>query len=201
MINITEKIVNIIPKGEFNDGKRAKRIVEFFDNYVSAPENRLILGVTALASQPFFDLYNKDVDEKTRKISCARTIAKIVSGTLTGVLIRAGFISLTKNYSIVGEIGAKKIVKVIENGKEAIKKAIPITKWKKFFTPSEAKSDEIHAYKQYQNAMGTLLAIVTMIFTNFIIDAPLTRFLTNQLTKNIDKPDLTPTNKPSGGAK
>lgn len=186
MTKITEMIVNKISPREFAAGKRANKVVEWFGENITTPENRLILGVTALASQPFFDLYNKDVDEKTRVISCARTIGKIVSGTLTGVAIRGGFIKLAKHNSLVGEVGTKKVIQIVRKGKEAIQKHILITKGKKLFTPSDALSDSTHAYKQYQNAMGTILAIVAMIFTNFIIDAPLTKLITNTLVKRFE---------------
>lgn len=162
-IDIIGKIVNKCPKQEFNGG-RGEKVINFFDKFISVPENRLIIGVSALMTQPFIDLYNKKTDEKTRKISCIRTIAKTAACTFTGVTIRAGFIKLAKNYSVVGDVGANKL--------------------RKFFTPSAALSDKTHAYRQYQNTMGTLLAVVGMLFTNFLIDAPLTKFLTNKL---IDK--------------
>jgi len=166
-IGIIGKIVNSCPKHEF-DGGRGEKVINFFDKYISVPENRLLIGVSALASQPFIDLYNKDVDEKTRVVSCARTIAKTAVGTVTGVAIRAGFISLAKNYSVVDNADAK------FTGTKKIRK---------LFTPTITTSDKTHAYRQYQNTMGTLLAVGAMLFTNFLIDAPLTTFFTNHLMK------------------
>lgn len=165
-IDMIGKIVNICPKRAFNGG-RGDKAIKFFDKFVSVPENRLIIGVTALATQPFIDLYNKDVDKKTRVVSCARTIAKNFVGVVTGVTIRAGFIKLAEKYSEVGDVGDKKI--------------------KKLFTPSNAVSDKTHAYKQYRNTVGTLLAVICMVFSNFIIDAPLTAVMTNWLIKKMDK--------------
>lgn len=176
-IGIIEKIVDRCPKHEFNGG-RGERFINFFDKHVSVTENRLIIGVSALASQPFIDLYNKDVDEKTRVVSCARTIAKTLIGTITGVAIRAGFIKLAQNYSRVGNAQIPKV--------------------RKLFTPSVAISDKTHAYRQYQNTMGTLLAVGALLFTNFLIDAPLTKFLTNHLVKkfgaedSVSKDDINP---------
>lgn len=163
MINISAKIASKIPKREFNGG-RGERLINWFGRNVSTPENRLIIGVTALLSQPFIDLYNKDVDEETRVVSCARTIGKIVAGTLSGVAVRASFIHLVRNYSEMSKVGGKKI--------------------KKLFTPSKALPEMPYAYKQYQNAMGMFLAIGAMLVTNFAIDVPLTNFLTNNLTKS-----------------
>lgn len=162
MINIADKIVSIIPKREFNGG-RGEKVVHWFGENISAPENRLIIGVSALMSQPFIDLYNKDVDEDTRIVSCARTIAKTVVGTAVGFSVRAGFVHLIKHYSALGNTGTKKI--------------------KKLFTPSVAPEKMTYAYRQYQNAMGMFLAVATMLVTNFAIDATFTNLLTNKLTK------------------
>lgn len=38
-------------------------------------------------------------------------------------------------------------------------------------------------YKNYKNAMGTLLATIIMTGTNFLVDAPLTSLLTNGISK------------------
>lgn len=164
MIRITDKIVEKIPVKKFKGGLDEK-FINWFGEHVSTPQNRVIIGATALLSQPWIDLNNKEVDEKTRKVSCARTVAKIISGTLTGFAVRAGLIKLVREFSKQGDVGEKLI--------------------KKFFTPSNAKENLPYAYRQYQNAMGMLLAIVGLLVTNFIVDAPLTNFLTNLLTKNI----------------
>lgn len=163
-VDVIGKIVNHLPKHEFNGGW-GEKVVKFFDKQISVPENRLLIGVSALASQPFIDLYNKDVDEKTRIVSCARTVAKTLSGTILGVAIRAGCIHLAKNYSELDNSGAKPI--------------------KKMFSPSNA-SVKNHAYRQYQNAIGTLLAVVGLLFSNFLLDAPLTAVLTNVLVKKME---------------
>lgn len=162
-IDVIGRIVKLIPPKKFNGGG-GEKMITFFDKFINVPENRLLIGVSALATQPFIDLYNKDTDEKTRLVSCARTIAKHGVGLVTGVAIRAGFIKLAKNYSVIGSHGIKPI--------------------KKIFTPSNAISDKTHAYTQYQNTMGTLLATAGMLFSNFLIDAPLTKYYTNVLIKH-----------------
>lgn len=179
-MKVTDKIVNIIPARKFN-GKRSERFLNWFGKHISTPENRLIIGISALASQPFIDLYNNKVDEKTRIVSCARTIAKTVSGTIIGVAVRLGFTKLTQNYSELGDVGNKN--------------------YKKFFTPSAAiiPHKKTYAYKQYQNAMGMLLSVAALLITNFAIDAPLTIFLTNRLTKNFENAGKN--KKSDGGAK
>jgi len=160
-LTVVDRIAKALPAFNFNSAKLSKRI-QWLGKHISTPESVLIVGATALASQPFFDLYNKKTDEKTRKVSCYRTISKIIATTLTGFLIRRGFINLVKNNSVIGEEVSKT--------------------FKKFFTPSDA-TDFDHAYEKYQNGLGTILALITMIFTNFAIDAPLTMFLTHRLAK------------------
>lgn len=162
MIKITDFITNKLPKREFNGG-RTERVIHWFGKHISAPENRLIIGASALVSQPFIDYYNKDVDEETRKVSAARTIAKTIAGTITGYSVRAGFTKLVEKYS---KFDSKN----------------------NFFTPSNASKSLPQTYKQYQNAMGMTLAIIGLVITNFAIDAPLTNFLTNFLTPKINKP-------------
>lgn len=137
---------------------------------ISSAEQRLILGASALMSQPFIDANNKNVDEKTRKVSVARTIAKIVAGTFTGYFIRKGCIK-----------GIKALSQVLGPN---------VPKWKTVFTPKNVKDNTTDAFLQYRNAMGTVVALVVMMFTNFIIDAPLTKFLTNALVKKGEEKNM-----------
>lgn len=136
---------------------------------ISSAEQRLILGASALMSQPFIDASNKNVDEKTRKVSVARTIAKIIAGTLTGFAIR------------------KACIKGIKAMSQPLGENVP--KWKTLFTPKGTTDTKTDAFVQYRNAMGTVVALVVMLFSNFLIDAPLTKFLTNRLVKEQDRPD------------
>ncbi len=53
-------------------------------------------------------------------------------------------------------------------------------KFQTFLTPSNHVGGETDSLKQYRNAMGTIWSLVIMMFTNFLIDAPLTKFLTNK---------------------
>lgn len=164
---VGQKIYNAVSDCEINN----KAIIDFFDKVgkkVSSPEQRLILGVTALASQPFIDGHNKRVDKETRKVSVARTVAKIIAGTLTGVLIRRGCIK-----------GIDCMSKIAKEGEV-------LPKWKQFFTPA-VKNLDIDAFKQYKNALGTITALVVMLFTNFLIDAPLTKYLTNLFVAKADE--------------
>ena len=58
------------------------------------------------------------------------------------------------------------------------------------FTPKDVKDNTTDAFLQYRNAVGTVVALVVMMFTNFIIDAPLTKFLTNALVKKGEEKNM-----------
>ena len=164
--NMTQRIVNIMPSMTVSN-ERALKSLKWIGEKISSPENRLILGGSALMSQPFIDLHNRKVDEDTRKISAARTVAKIIAGTATGVLIRSGCIHAINAFTkLPSEITPNMKFKNLRT----------------LFTPSPGLCANLNKYKK---AMGTILATVVMMFTNFLIDAPLTKFLTNKFIDRI----------------
>ena len=162
MRTIQQKGLDLIPDAVYSGDKITKNIKNTGEK-ISSAEQRLILGATALMTQPFIDANNKSVDEKTRKVSVARTIAKIVAGTLTGYFIRKGCI---KGIKALSQIPGPNV-----------------PKYKTLFTPRGITDNTTDAFKQYRNAMGTVVALLVMMVTNFAIDAPLTKFLTNALVK------------------
>lgn len=150
------------------DSKKVANGLKWAQEKIAAPHQRLILGATALSSQPFIDLSNNKVDERTRKISCAKTLAKIIVGTTVGVSVRAACLYLTKNYTKVDELGRK-----------AAKNS--------FLVPSVMKNFTKNKHIQYVNAVGAILGVLTCLFTNFLIDAPLTKHFTNKFSAKIDE--------------
>ncbi len=133
----------------------------------TSPQQRLVQGATAIVMQPLIDARNKKVDDETRKVSIARTCAKIIAGTLTGFAIR---------YACIKGIAAmSKPLSEVATDISPLKK-----KFQTFLTPSNHVGGETDSLKQYRNAMGTIWSLVIMMFTNFLIDAPLTKFLTNK---------------------
>jgi len=126
---------------------------------IAGPETRLILGATALATQPFLDYYNQSVDEKTRKYSVCKTIAKIVVGTTVGVIVR----SLSIKYA--GQL----------------LRSIDVTK----IAPNVLKKKESRSL--LKNTIGDILGLGVCMFSNFLIDAPLTKAGTNILVNKFVK--------------
>ncbi len=138
--------------------------IKWVGQHVSSPQQRLILGATALMSQPFIDLYNRKVDEETRKVSALRTIAKIIAGTTTGYFVRYGC-----------NLAVEKFINAPIKGQKA---------WKSLLYPQKIVKATEEGLRQYKLSIGAILALGVMLFTNFLIDAPLTKYLTN---KFIDK--------------
>lgn len=164
---INQGIVNIVPKMTISNEKTLNGL-KWVGEKVSSPENRLILGVTALMSQPFIDLNNKKVDEDTRKVSAARTVAKIIAGTTTGVLIRSGCIHAIDAFTKLPT---------------EITPAMKFKKLRTLFTPSAGILQDLN---QYKKSLGTILSLGVMVVTNFLLDAPLTKFLTNKFVDRIN---------------
>lgn len=125
--------------------------------------NRAIMGVTALATQPAIDYYNHRVDEETRTVSRNRTIAKIVAGTLVGILVRGSCYELVK-----------KMTNLRGTGKYS-RALVPDKSYLKTFLKSE---DRLNTYR---SALSWGAAMLAMCVTNFVLDAPLTVYFTNKL--------------------
>ena len=151
-----------------------------------APEQRIILGATALATQPFIDLKNKNVDKETRKTSAARTVAKIVAGTAVGVAVRYAGIAFVKKFCQYDKVF---------NSAGLVERVIP-KKGRSLFVPLLTGKDSIFPiaedvltkrFEKFQKAIGTFVATVVMIATNFLLDAPLTKWLTNIGVKAMNK--------------
>ncbi len=155
------------------------KAIKWIGENCSSPENRLILGATALASQPFIDYNNKDVDEKTREISRSRTIAKIIAGTTTGFLVRKGCIKLI-------DFCTETDPNVIKKIKGSFKKKLATSLIPDNFSFADSISLKRNL-RNHKNSLGTCLSLIVMLVTNFAIDVPLTKFLTNLFISKSDK--------------
>ena len=148
---------------------------------LSTPANRLLLGATALAIQPEIDLHNKDVDEKTRRVSFARTVSKIVVGTATGIAVRVACIKSMEKFT--------RLPKDFTD----LEKNIKHSKWEYLMIPSHLTPEQFQELgrkvSKHRQALGSIAALGVMLITNFIIDAPLTKVCTNLLVKNMDEAD------------
>lgn len=195
---------------EIKDGKWLGKNVRWLGDDFTSTMQRGVSGVTALLTQPFFDWNNKKADKETRKTSTARTLGKIVAGTITGVLIREGCIQLTKNYCKTEGTEKERYIKAVAKARKKHKStagipkpktASQITAREKWLLPKGYEKNSFRDIKKYRNSMGTFLAVVVMIGTNFLIDAPLTTYLTNKFVKlfNSKESNKSTKNKVEGG--
>ena len=160
---IQQKVLDKAPSAVFNDTGANCKFMRKFNDVLSRPmENRVLMGATALLTQPFIDYYNPKVDKETREVSRNRTIAKILAGTTAGILVRGSSQKIIENLTCMT---AK-------------------SRWKRALLPTDHIMSFIRVnefFKNYKNTLSTILAILAMCVTNFLIDAPLTLFLTNHL--------------------
>ena len=150
------------------NSEKARKAINWIGREISSPENRLILGASALMTQPFIDLHNKTISDDTKKYAVARTVAKIIVGTTTGVLIRKGCIKFIDAFTQLP--GTVRPNAKFKNLRQLL---LPVT--------DIIDKDML---QQHKNALGSLLALAVMLFTNFLIDAPLTALGTNFITKH-----------------
>lgn len=135
-------------------GKLGKVVGE----YVSTPEQKLFLATTALMFQPLIDLKFADDEKKTD--AAIKSASKAMAGGLTGVTIRAAFLKITEHF-----IGFNKHNKL-----------------NRHFFPDDAIQMRENSpalanvrMKQYCQSLGTLFAVLFMIFfSNSKVDVPLT---------------------------
>ncbi|MCD8024830.1 MAG: hypothetical protein LUE64_04780 [Candidatus Gastranaerophilales bacterium] len=138
---------------------------------INSWQQRAALGVAAIALQPMIDLHNKKVDEETRKVSAARSFSKALVGMTTGVIVRGGSMKVIEG-AFKNEAFTNKFAKYTasDKTKEAIEKS-------KDFIKNQGGA------KRYAAVMGTIAGLGIMMITNFAVDAPLTNWLTNKITK------------------
>lgn len=167
---VVQKILDTTPEVTAKESARKLEKMKKVDEIISKPaENRGIMGLTALITQPAIDSCNHKVDEDTRRVSINRTIAKIIAGTCVGMFVVRGPI-----YK-----GIEKMTDIKGSSKYS-KALIP----KKCFNELYNNPKFL---KNYRSALSMGVALLAMCVTNFVLDAPLTIFLTNLLNKKNNK--------------
>ena len=162
---IGQKLLDIFPERTLKGGGERAEKLKKYDTFITKPaENRIIMGATALLTQPAIDYYNHRVDDETRTVSRNRTIAKILAGTAVGVVVRSLCFKITD-----------KMTDVKGRGKFA-KKLLPDAYLNELMKDTKK-------LKNYKSALATIIALLVMSVTNLVIDAPLTVYLTNKFNK------------------
>ena len=158
---IKQNILDASPNATFNDKDKIQRWVKFYEQMSRPDINRVVMGGTAFFLQPAIDASNKKVDDDTRKVSICRTIAKIITGTSVGIIVRGSAYKAVEKMTDINGV------------KPSSKSLLP----KKYITEL---SKDPKLLTNYRSALSTAIAIGAMCITNFVIDAPITTLLTNK---------------------
>ena len=175
-------------------------IGRFVGNNIGTPEQKLIVASTAALLRPFVDLKYAEEDKKID--TAIKSTSKALAGGLTGVTIRAGFITLMN--SLIKFPGANYVHKKVEEletidyskglkgiaNKTVESEKFRISEISRLLLPldlvnlnTEEKVKSMHRLKQFNNSLGGLIAVIVMaIFTNSKLDAPLTSDFQDILT-------------------
>lgn len=157
---------------------------------INSWQQRLALGASAVILQPAIDMANKDVDKETGRISAIRSLSKALVGATTGIAVRGGSMKIVE-CALKNENLSDKLARITAEDASSL----AIDKAKDFIKNQGGA-------KQYASVIGTIAALGIMIFTNFLIDAPLTNILTNKLNKKQEEKTKMPApNIQKGGLK
>lgn len=127
--------------------------------------NRAAIGLAAIASQPWMDYFNPKVDRETAKASSLRTVAKILVCTSVGFTVRGLSYKLVEKFAH----GTPQEGSTILTPKSILQE-----------TNKKLRDSKLKIHK---NAFSTVTALSIMLFTNFLLDAPLTSKLSNKFLK------------------
>jgi len=165
-MRISQRLFDLIPNRTIKDPKLLKKLYKVGDVLGRPMPNRLIMGVTAIMSQPFIDEHNKRVDEETARASRNRTIGKIVAGCFVGCCVRGGVYELVQRCT---------------------NKDISVDRWNNLFTPRISTTTSPTLFKNrmrnYKTVLATILSCIIMLGTNVLFDMPLTTAISNFLNK------------------
>ena len=154
------KAWNKLPNVAIKDSTNIVNKLDSWTNSISSPtKNKLIVGTSAILTQPVIDYYNHRVDEETRTVSRNRTFAKALVGTAVGLAVRKGAYDMVK----------------------AMTQSNGVAKYSKWLLP---KSIKISNLTKYQNTIANLIALGMVAVTNVLLDAPLTTWLSNKINKS-----------------
>jgi hypothetical protein len=146
----------------FGGGKTKFVSTKHFDwmHKLNGTHQRMILGGTAIVTQPLIDYYNPMADEKTRQFSVLKTIIKIVVGTVVGTAVRHVGMKYAKSLT-KDAAGQAKVLSKIKNPETS-------AKLKQIFA-------DPHKKENFESNMGTIIGLMGVIVADFTFDLPLAK--------------------------
>ena len=157
-----DKFFTAIPNGNISNPAKFNKAGQML---ASPHWNRLALGLAAISTQPWIDLYNPKVDKDTAKAASLRTTAKIIVCTSVGFVVRGACYKLTEKFAH----GTAQEGSTLLTPKAILNEV-----------NQEVRNSKLKIHK---NAFSTLTALFVMLFTNFLLDAPGTTKLANKFLK------------------
>ncbi|MDD3236887.1 MAG: hypothetical protein PHV37_02165 [Candidatus Gastranaerophilales bacterium] len=151
---------------------------------INAPEQRVIIGVSALLTQPVIDLTNPRADKDTKVLSASRSLGKIIAGTTSGYCVRQFCTSelsrLVQKDNVLDPTKIKeRLTKIIKQMQKDNVNPKKIESYQKVLAKMTDTLDKVHL-ENFKKNLGSIAAIGVMLFTNFLWDAPVTKTLTNK---------------------
>ena len=163
-MGISRKLFDLIPNISIKNNDRLKILNKAGDIRGRPMPNMLIMGATAIVSQPFIDEHNKRVDKDTARTARNRTIGKIVAGTAVGCVVRGLIFKLINSCT---------------------NEDISVDRWNNVLTPRNTTTVRPsmlpNRLRNYRTALSTIVAMIVMIGTNIAFDLPLTNMISNAL--------------------
>lgn len=166
-----DKFFKFIPQKDVSNPAVFNKVGE---KLASPHWNRATLGLVAISSQPAWDYFNPKVDDDTARASAIRTGSKIVVCSSVGFTVRGLCYKLTEKYA---------------HGTQAEGSTLLTPKSILNETNKKVRNSKLKIHK---NAFSTITALTVMLFTNFLVDAPLTTIVSNKFLKlaNLDKKEV-----------
>lgn len=161
-----KRLFNLIPNITVKKGPLLRGLNKAGDIMGRPMENRLIMGATAIATQPYIDEHNKRVDKDTARTAKNRTIGKIIAGTSVGCLVR-GLVYKLIDKTMVMDISADRLNNIL-------------TPRNSFVPGCRTRKNRMRNYK---TTIATIISLVAMLGTNVLIDMPLTNMISNYLNR------------------
>lgn len=162
------------------------RNIEKFINYsgkkLNAPQQSVIMGVSAVVFQPYINRKNKQLDDNTRDMAVARSIGKNITGNLFDFITRVAAIFTVAKLSNYATNNVKDDEDLVTELKPKSKLDIFTPNLKEEFVP-RPKKEFLKDFKSYRLAMGALLATGIAVFVKTTVELPLTKKLTDYFYK------------------
>lgn len=158
--------------------KNIEKFINYSGRKLNAPQQSIIMGVSALAFQPYINRKNKQLDEDTRDMAVARSIGKCITGNVSDFLTRVFSIFAVVRLSNYAVNKVKSDDDLVTEIKPKSRLDIFTPKLKEGFIPRPQK-EFLKDFKSYQMAMGALVATGLAVFVKTTVELPATKFLTD----------------------